>query len=560
MNRRLISRPGGAVLTLALLGSTWFFLAPVALGGSTTYVATSGVSMQPRFHSGDLALVRSASDYGVGEIVAYHSRMLHTIVLHRIVARDRDRYVFKGDNNSFLDPEHPTRSQLVGKLWLHLPGIGATLRTPRMGGLLAALAALLLAGGTVGVSRRRRRSRRHAEKSTTPIRRRLDARAIPAGLAIATTGLVACLALGALAYTRPAEGPAVAAATYTQTGTFSYTAQPHPGAVYPQGHALTGDPLFTRLIDTAHVQFHYHLISQFPHALTGSTTLEAEIASSIGWKRTLELQPASSFTGDDAVTRGTLHLHAIERLLRRVEAETGTSGGATYTLTLIPHVRVRGKLANVNLTDTFTPHLAFTLDPLQLQPQLPDPNTPTQTPGARDPLAPSRGGAVKTTHTTARTLSFKAVGLAVTRARVLATTGAAVALAALLAFALLALRGRTADDSSRIEARYRDLIVPVARSDRRSYDEIVELTSIETLARLAERYDRLILHEQTPLGHSYRIADDGILYIYLIGDAAGLLPHIATVTKTPEPPLKTRRSPRWRRRQRATEPTHGATQ
>src|SRR3954471_12430061 len=109
---------------LAAVACAWFFFAPSWLGGSTSYVVTEGVSMQPRFHTGDLAVVRSAADYRVGDVVAYHSHQLRNIVLHRIIGRDGDRYVFRGDNNDFRDPEHPTRSQLVGKLWLHLPGGG----------------------------------------------------------------------------------------------------------------------------------------------------------------------------------------------------------------------------------------------------------------------------------------------------------------------------------------------------------------------------------------------------------------------------------------------------
>ena len=70
----------------------WWYFAPTAIGGSTRYVVTSGVSMEPRFHTGDLALVRPAGQYKVGEIVAYWSTLLHTVVLHRI-ARDRWQHI-----------------------------------------------------------------------------------------------------------------------------------------------------------------------------------------------------------------------------------------------------------------------------------------------------------------------------------------------------------------------------------------------------------------------------------------------------------------------------------
>ena len=112
-----------SALGLVVLGCLWFYFAPVPLGGSTTYVVTHGVSMEPRFHTGDLALVHSQSSYHVGEIVAYDNNMLRTVVLHRIIARDGSRYVFKGDNNKFIDPEHPAASQLIGALWLHVPAV-----------------------------------------------------------------------------------------------------------------------------------------------------------------------------------------------------------------------------------------------------------------------------------------------------------------------------------------------------------------------------------------------------------------------------------------------------
>jgi signal peptidase I len=127
---------------MASIGCLWFFLAPAGVGGSATYIVTEGVSMEPRFHAGDLALVRSQGSYRVGEIVAYRSRAFHTIVLHRIIARAGALYVFKGDNNNFVDFEHPGRSQLVGALWLHVPAIGSQLRSIRSPGLIGGLAGI----------------------------------------------------------------------------------------------------------------------------------------------------------------------------------------------------------------------------------------------------------------------------------------------------------------------------------------------------------------------------------------------------------------------------------
>ncbi|MBV9369005.1 MAG: S24 family peptidase, partial [Frankiales bacterium] len=45
---------------------------PMCWGGQLGYVTTRGISMEPKFHTGDLAVVHPQRDYRVGEITAYH--------------------------------------------------------------------------------------------------------------------------------------------------------------------------------------------------------------------------------------------------------------------------------------------------------------------------------------------------------------------------------------------------------------------------------------------------------------------------------------------------------
>src|SRR6202007_2204628 len=109
------------------------------------YSITSGTSMAPRFHSGDLAVVRAQSSYRVGDIVLYESPVVHRPVLHRIVVIQHGHYYFKGDNNNFVDPGYATRSELVGKLWLRVPWAGHVLQwlgSPLKAAGVAALAGL----------------------------------------------------------------------------------------------------------------------------------------------------------------------------------------------------------------------------------------------------------------------------------------------------------------------------------------------------------------------------------------------------------------------------------
>jgi signal peptidase I len=138
------------ILLLAVMVAGWWYLAPPQLGGATSLVTVDGTSMLPGIHPSDIVALRPASHYQVGDVVGYHSQLLHRVVLHRIVAIHNGHYTFKGDNNGFLDPDHPTRSQLVGKRWFQIPSIGrlvGILHTPLVLALLAGLLVLLVALG-----------------------------------------------------------------------------------------------------------------------------------------------------------------------------------------------------------------------------------------------------------------------------------------------------------------------------------------------------------------------------------------------------------------------------
>ena len=148
----------------------WAFFAPVKLGGSVTYSITDGISMQPLLYKNDLALIQPATNYQVGDIVLYESQVLHRPVLHRIYLIQDGNYFFKGDNNGFVDPGYATRSELVGKLWFHVPWVGGVLSwfgKPLHAAFLAGFAVMIvaLAGfNTTPVHRRDRRGRRSSTR------------------------------------------------------------------------------------------------------------------------------------------------------------------------------------------------------------------------------------------------------------------------------------------------------------------------------------------------------------------------------------------------------------
>ena len=129
---------------VVLLGAAWWLIAPPGLGGSTSFVTVDGTSMLPGLQQDDLVALRRSESYRVGDVVAYRSPLLRRIVLHRIVAVDNGRYTFKGDNNTFLDPEHPTRAELVGRLSVRIPVAGKVVPILHVPWIVGALATLLV--------------------------------------------------------------------------------------------------------------------------------------------------------------------------------------------------------------------------------------------------------------------------------------------------------------------------------------------------------------------------------------------------------------------------------
>lgn len=115
--------------------------APRTIGGAVSYVITDGVSMQPMLHTGDVVVLRTTREYQAGDVVAYHSEQLNRTVLHRIVRLDGSRAVMKGDANHWLDRDRPRVSELLGRSWIVIPGVGRILGWIREPWIVALLAA-----------------------------------------------------------------------------------------------------------------------------------------------------------------------------------------------------------------------------------------------------------------------------------------------------------------------------------------------------------------------------------------------------------------------------------
>lgn len=145
---RLTLRVLSLLVFFAVAGAWAVTLRPTFLGGPATYITVSGRSMEPTLDSGDLVILRERGTYEAGDIVAYRIREgepgAGNRIIHRIVGGSGiEGYVTRGDNRDSDDQWRPTDDEVLGELWMRLPGVGERLPLLRAPVIVATLAALL---------------------------------------------------------------------------------------------------------------------------------------------------------------------------------------------------------------------------------------------------------------------------------------------------------------------------------------------------------------------------------------------------------------------------------
>lgn len=490
----------GAVVGAALLGVVVLTL-PQSLGGATSYVGTHGTSMEPRFHTGDLAMIRASDSYRVGDVVAYHSDLLDTTVMHRIVAVRDGHYTFQGDNNSWLDPETPTEDRLIGQLMLRVPHGSIWLQrlsSPTGVGLLA-LGILLTGGLTTRTCRKKRRNRtvsRHAHRARTAssagtLTSKPSSNLSIVALAAAALGLVG-LGLGLFAWTGPVTRPVTAQQPSDRAVTFSYTATVPPSAAYDDTAVTSPEPVFRALANSVEVRYRYQ-------GEPGTVSVTAELSTASGWHSTVLLSDSHRFA--DHTYDGHVHLD-LDSLVDRADRAAKVIGlpADQLTVTVRPHfTSPRGD---------FSPELPLTLTPTEL------------TPAADASLRVEDSATVAATTQAPRTLSIVGHGLTAGTARptALLLLCLAVLLGGLVAF--LARVAPPATEATAFRRRHHHLLVPVEPVPAPPGRPIVDVTDLATLARLAERYGQLVLHWSRGDVETFLVQDEGTTYRFRVTTCA----------------------------------------
>jgi hypothetical protein len=326
---------------------------------------------------------------------------------------------------------------------------------------------------------------------------------IEASLLVLGLVLLASLAVGIYAFTHPVWRQADPV-EYEHQGAFSYTAQA-PAGVYDGKTVQTGEPIFPALTCSLETTFSYALFFDGLQGAGGSYQIAARISEEqSNWQRSVPLVSETAFSGKSFDSEFRIDLCKVEDLVAAMEEATDFHP-SSYKLEIIPSVTTTGTFAGQAFEDTFAPILLFRFDALHfyLNRELEgDPLHPIQTSLLPDPtLVQDR-------------LPLFGAEPRVISLRTFSIVGMAVSCLGLLALGLLLANISRRDPQAYIRMKYGGMLVDA--SDRRSVtsSKIIEVDSIDSLARVAERNNAMIVHDLSASVPSYYVDIDGKTYCF----------------------------------------------
>jgi signal peptidase I len=508
-----------ALLLLAVLAA-WIFFLPLQFGGLTAYVIIDGKSMEPVYHMGDLVITRRETAYAVGDIVTYFNRDLKRNVIHRIVAIQAGAFTFKGDNNSWLDNDHPPFQNMVGKAWLHLPGVGiwlTRLQTPLGIAVLSVVIILIVLGLFLAGSRRLRARRKKLLSGLHPISfsttfnpgdavMRSVGRQLETLIFVLVILLGVSLFLGYSAFTKPESLTGPLTSEYVQVGRFIYQATAQDG-VYDAGGPQTGDPIFLRTTCQVQVRFSYSLAGTGLTDPTGTFALRVESHDINGWVRSFPLIPVTAFAGSNALLQADFNPCEILASLRAAELKTGLSR-PSYTLYLIPEIHFTSQSVSGPVAGSFQPRLVFYLDDYQMYVTREAPEV--------DPYAPYQVEKFSLLLDQPNLLQLPFVSIPVRLARILALVGLALSLGLGLFVTVRVLQEIQTDPSIGISLRYGTLIVDVNQISFDIRSRLIKVDAFEDIVKLAERNSTAIMHLHREKEHEFLVEGNSVVYSYRV--------------------------------------------
>jgi len=539
---------------LVLTITVWVAFAPIQAGGQSAYIMVIGKSMEPNFHLGDMIIVRQNPHYNVGDIVAYKNMQMNSNVFHRIIGQEGGRYIMKGDNNAWVDTYRPLPEEVIGKLWVDLPGAGniiQRIRTPlNMAIIIGVVAGLFLFSSMKempkGGKHMTKKSFRERIKDLTPRfkfgngspqkapasnpdplpgpdqqeilpetfapSKKQPSEFIGSGIEIIffTLGLTAftSLILGIISLTRPLMVSEPDDVNYQHIGIFSYSASA-PAGIYDSNTVQRGEPIFPKVTCAMRVDFHYSLFGDDLKNVTGTYDITAQILDlQSGWQRTVMLKPETPFEGTSFDVNTNVDLCHIVTLVDGMEQQIEYFP-SQYTLSIMPHLTLSGKIAGRDLQDVYEPRLIFKYDHTNF--------SILQSETRIDPFNQSQPRSIKKISQRAGTISMFGLQPQVKTLRLIGIIGLVLSLTAMWMIEQYTQSRISKSPQVIAQMKYNVMVIDIQNTGVAKASQIVNVNSMDDLAKLAERFNAVILHETRIDGHIYIVHAEGTTYRFSSG-------------------------------------------
>ena len=497
------------IFTLAIVAVAWILFAPVQLGGNVSYVIINGESMEPEIYQGDLVVARQHTKYEIGQSVVYTHPMFG-YVFHRIVDKEIDGFILKGDNNDWLDTYHPTKDEIEGTYWFVIPKAGSIIRFLRLpvNFVLFSFVMVFIIGILFRMQNHSKLKKKKGKMLMSDTQNPTGSRDNHMDIFFLSFILMLIgIILAVVSYTKPLEKEIADDIFYSNTSTFSYSGTDEAG-IYDRTGINTGDPIYPSLTCNISMSYGYKFSSMTATAedykkIQGSINVYAVISDPDGWRRSFLLVPDYNFQG--RVVRSELSVD-ICRILDVVEEkeELTQTDVRFYTLSIIPTVTVIGELESVPFDDEYQPIINFEINESVLK--LADAETGLLL--NEEVLLPRR-------MVVDNNLTILGQSLTINLARQIAwiLICMAVVVVAYPAYILILLWRES--EATRIQLQNEPVMIEIKTNNIKKRGQIVvEVASIQDLKKMAERYGAVILHQEKGTTHSYSIQDEGMLFLY----------------------------------------------
>ena len=464
-----------AAILLVVMLTSWVLFAPIQSGGNTAYVILTGNSMSPQFWKGDLVILREKEDYQTDDIVAYQHPSIGYI-FHRIIAINPDgSFLLQGDNNNWTDSYTPSKTEIVGKLWLHIPKAGdmlKSLRTPLGFATLVLVFLLLFYFSLLPQKKKSNSKTMNSSFNQSPNE----------SIFLLTVLLLGAAILGIVAFRQPILNEVVTPIGYEEQAFFRYTANV-PEGIYDSTQIAPGEPIFRKLNGAFTVHMDYLFLSTYSTDISGSYRLLAKVSDGSGWKRSIELTPQGEFSGNVFTTSGTLVLDNIQAFVDALETETGVERGR-YELSIITEIETTGTIDGLKLTSTFSPELIFTINDLEV----------VLKGDSLDALNPTQTKMLSRTDYVPNTISIFGMNLAVRNARFISLVIGLPTLFLLSTLLIQIYRSSQENELARLKIWYGPRLIETRDPSLLTRPNNIEIATLDGLVNLAEQDQRTILY------------------------------------------------------------------